>query len=283
MHISFETIKRISLVLIGSVVTAAGLQFFLLPNHMMDGGVTGVSIVAERLTGLPLGLFLLVLNIPFVVLGYKKFGKEFAAYSSIGIVMLALLTFFHVPHGLTDIPILAAVFGGMIVGIGVGIVVRYGGIIDGADTVAVLIDRVTVFSVGEAIMAINGVIITLSGFVFGWEPALYSLIAYFVAHKAIDVTVEGLNESRCMWIVSMDVRALGKAVNKVVEEPVTYIKESNPDDREPHGVMLAVITRFEEQKVERVIRKIDPRAFIVTTGAHEVLGKVSENSLYREA
>jgi uncharacterized membrane-anchored protein YitT (DUF2179 family) len=249
---------------------------------MIDGGVTGVSILAERLTGLPLGMFLLVLNIPFVVLGYKKFGKEFAAYSSIGIALLALLTFIHVPHGLTNVPILAAVFGGMVVGIGVGIVVRYGGIIDGADTVAVLIDRVTVFSVGEAIMAINGVIITLSGFVFGWEQALYSLIAYFVAHKAIDVTVEGLNESRCMWIVSMEVRELGKAVNKLIEEPVTFIKESNPDDREPHGVMLAVITRFEEQKVERAIRKIDPRAFIVTTGAHEVLGKVSENSLYRE-
>lgn len=275
-------IKRTGLVLIGSVVTAAGLQFFLLPNHMIDGGVTGVSILAERLTGLPLGVFLLVLNIPFVVLGYKKFGKEFAAYSSMGIALLALLTFIHVPHGLTNVPILAAVFGGMVVGIGVGIVVRYGGIIDGADTVAVLIDRVTVFSVGEAIMAINGVIITLSGFVFGWEQALYSLIAYFVAHKAIDVTVEGLNESRCMWIVSMEVRELGKAVNKLIEEPVTFVKESNPDDREPHGVMLAVITRFEEQKVERAIRKIDPRAFIVTTGAHEVLGKVSENSLYRE-
>ena len=283
MPISFDTIKRTGLVLFGSAITAAGLQFFLLPNHLLDGGVTGVSIIAAELTGLPLGVFLMILNIPFVILGYKKFGKEFAAYSTIGIMTLALLTLVHVDKGFVDVPILAAVFGGMVVGIGVGIVIRYGGIIDGADTVAVLIDRVTVFSVGEAIMAINSVIITLAGFVFGWEQALYSLIAYFVVHKAIDVTVEGLNESRCVWVVSMDVRTIGKELNKLIEEPVTYVKESSETDREPHGVMLAVITRFEEQKVNTAIRKIDPKAFIVITSAHEVIGKIPEHSLYREA
>lgn len=262
-------------------MTAVGLQFFLLPNHLLDGGVTGVSIIAAELSGVPLGLFLLLLNIPFVYLGYRKFGRDFALYSALGIVTLAALTIVHVPHGLTDVPILAAVFGGMIVGIGVGVVVRYGGIIDGADTVAVLIDRVTVFSVGEAIMAINGVIITLAGFVFGWEEALYSLIAYFVAHKAIDVTVEGLNESRAVWIVSMNVRELGYAINQLIEEPVTFVKEADPKGREPHGVMLAVITRFEEQKVTRRVRELDPKAFIVMTSAHEVIGKISEHSLQR--
>jgi uncharacterized membrane-anchored protein YitT (DUF2179 family) len=277
--ISIDTLKRIGLVLIGSIITAVGLQFFLLPNHLLDGGVTGVSIIAAKLSGAPLGLFLILLNIPFVILGYKKFGKAFACYSIVGIVALALLTFVHVPHGFTDVPILAAVFGGMIVGIGVGIVVRYGGIIDGADTIAVLIDRETVFSVSEAIMVINGIIIAIAGFVFGWEQALYSLIAYFVAHKAIDVTVEGLNESRAVWVVSMDVRNIGRAINELIEEPVTYIKESDPDDREPHGIMLVVITRLEEQKIKMAIRAIDPRAYIVMTSAHEIIGKVSENSL----
>jgi uncharacterized membrane-anchored protein YitT (DUF2179 family) len=254
-----------------------------LPNHLLDGGVTGVSIISAKLSGLPLGVFLLLFNIPFVLLGYKKFGKSFACYSILGIVTLALLTLVHVPHGFTDVPILAAVFGGMIVGIGVGVVVRYGGIIDGADTVAVLIDRETVFSVSEAIMAINGVIITVAGFVFGWEQALYSLIAYFVAHKAIDVTVEGLDESRCVWVVSMQVRTIGKAINELIKEPVTYVKESAPSDREPHGVMLAVITRLEEQKVKQAIRAIDPTAYIVMTSAHEAVGRISEGSLHKRA
>ena len=265
--------------LLGAVVTAVGLQFFLLPNHMLDGGVTGLSILAAKLSGWPLGLFLAVLNAPVVFLGYKKFGRAFACYSTIGIVTLASLTFVHIPHGFTDVPILAAVFGGMFVGIGVGIVVRYGGIIDGADTIAVLIDRETIFSVSEAIMAINAVIITIAGFVFGWEQALYSLIAYFVAHKAIDVTVEGLDESRCVWVVSMHVREVGKAINELIHEPVTYVKESDSSDREPHGVMLAVITRLEEQKIKAAIRAIDPMAFIVMTDAHEVVGKVSEGTL----
>ncbi len=178
---------------------------------------------------------------------------------------------------------LAAVFGGGFVGVGVGMVVRYGGIIDGSDTVAVLIDRTTMFSVGEAIMAINGVIIALAGFVFGWEQALYSLVAYFVAHKAIDTTVKGFDESRTFWIVSMQVRDIGKVINELIQEPVTYIKESDPKDREPHGVMLVVITRLQEQKVKAAVRAVDPRAFIVVTTAHEVIGKVSEGSLYRAA
>lgn len=269
--------------LIGSVITAVGLQFFLLPNHLLDGGVTGIAILSAKVTGLPLGLFLTVVNIPFVMLGYKKFGKEFALLSSIGIIMLAVLTFVHVEHGATDVPILAALFGGVIVGVGVGTVVRYGGIIDGADTIAVLIDRRTIFSVSEAIMVINGLIILIAGFVFGWENAMYSMVAYFVAHKAIDLTVEGLNEDRCMWIVSMQVREIGEKINTMIEEPVTYFKESAPGDRnEPHGIMLAVITRFDEQKLKSAIRKIDKHAFVVITSAHEVMDRVSEGSLYRE-
>lgn len=267
--------------LLGSGVAAVGLQFFLLPNHLVDGGVTGISIIAAKLSGWPLGLFLALFNAPFIVLGYKKFGRDFALLSTLGIVTLALLTITHVPQGFTDVPILAAVFGGMFVGVGVGLVVRYGGIIDGSDTVAVLIDRETVFSVGEAIMAINGVIITIAGLVFGWEQALYSLIAYFVAHKAIDVTVKGLDESRCLWIVSLEAREVGRAINKLINEPVTYVKESDPNDREPHGIVLAVITRLEEQQVKRAVRTVDPRAFIVVTDAHEIIGKVHEGSLYR--
>lgn len=243
--------------------------------------MTGVSIIATKLTNVPLGVWLALLNIPFVLLGLRKFGKEFAALSTVGIAVLASLTFVHVDKPFVDVPILAAVFGGIIVGVGVGIVVRYGGIIDGADTVAVLIDKVTIFSVGEAIMMINGFIITMAGFVFGWENALYSLIAYFVAHKAIDVTVEGLDESRSLWIVSNDVRKLGDIINDLIEEPVTYVKESNPKDKEPHGVMLAVITRFEEQKVIKAIRKADPTSYIVITTAHEAIGKMAENSLHR--
>lgn len=264
-------------------MTAVGLQFFLLPNHLLDGGVTGLSIIAAKLSGLPLSPFLIALNIPFVILGYKKFGREFAALSALGIATLAALTFVHSDYMFVDTPILAAVFGGGIVGIGVGIVIRYGGIIDGADTVAVLIDRKTVFSVSEAIMAINGVIISLSGFVFGWDEALYSLIAYFIAHKTIDVMVEGLNEDRCMWVVSKHIHKIGHVVNELTDEPVTYIKESNPENNAaPHGMLLAVILRFDERKLKSAIRAIDPHAYVVITSAHEVMNRISEDSVAQQ-
>jgi uncharacterized membrane-anchored protein YitT (DUF2179 family) len=266
------------MVLAGSSIAAIGLQFFLLPNNLLDGGVTGIAIISAYLSGLPFGAFLLLFNIPFVIVGFRKFGKDFALYSILGIVVLAALTFVHVPHGFTDQPILAAIFGGIFVGIGSGLVIRYGGIIDGADTIAILIDKVTVFTVGEAIMVINGLIIAVAGFVFGWENALYSSIAYFVAHKAIDVTVEGLNESRSVWVVSMQVREIGKIINKVIEEPVTYLKESNPKDPEPHGILLAVITRFEEQKIKAAIHSVDKAAFVVISNAHEIMRSETSRS-----
>lgn len=267
--------------LVGAGIAAVGLQYFLLPNHLLDGGVTGISILAAHVSGVPLGVYLLLFNAPFIMLGYKKFGAEFAALSVAGTAMFAGLTFVHISHGFTDIPMLAAVFGGAIVGTGVGLVVRYGGIIDGSDTIAVLIDRSTVFSVGEAIMVINSIIISLAGFVFGWEQALYSLIAYFVAHKAIDVTVQGLDESRILWVVSMHVREIGDKINALIEEPVTYVKESNPNDREPHGVMFVVITRLNERKVQAAVRAVDKYAFVVMTDAHEAMGRLSEDSLHR--
>ncbi len=246
----------------------------MIPNQLLDGGITGISIIAAHLFSLPFGVFIILLNIPFVYLGYKKFGSGFAALSTLGIVTLAALTvLFHTSTGFTGEPVLAAVFGGILVGAGVGLVIRYGGTLDGADTIAIMIDRVTIFSVGEAIMIMNFFIIGAAGFVFGWDRAMFSLIAYFVAHKAIDVMVEGLNEDRSVWIVSMRVREIGAVIKVVTSEPVTYIKEANPKDREPHGVLLAVITRFEEEKVKSAVRAIDPNAFIVISNAHEIVRK----------
>lgn len=265
--------KRTILVLLGSAIAAVGLQYFLIPNHLLDGGVTGLSIMGAYLTGLPLAFFLIVLNIPFVYLGYRKLGKRFAWYSAYGIALLALLTVFvHPPDGLTDEPILAAVFGGITVGIGVGLAIRYGGTLDGGDTVAILIDKVSSFSVGEVIMAMNGIILTASGFVFGWDHAMYSIIAYFVAHKAIDVTVEGLNESRSVWIVSQHYKVIGRAIEQQIGRKVTYFKDNNPGNGRNRGIIMSVITRFEEQRIKRVIHQVDPKAFVVISHTHEILG-----------
>jgi uncharacterized membrane-anchored protein YitT (DUF2179 family) len=248
------------------------LQFFLIPNHLTDGGVVGLSIIGSHLFNTPIGIFLLLLNIPFLYLGLKKLGKEFALYSIFGIFILALLTtIIHSTVAATTDPILAAVFGGAIVGIGVGLVIRHGGTIDGADTVAILIDKKTPFSIGEAIMFINLFILTASGFVFGWDNAMYSMIAYFVAHKAIDVTVEGLDESKSVWIVSKKYEVIGKAIQAEIGEKVTYVNGKKVNGIISDGVMLVVVTRMQEMKLKALIRRYDRRAFVVISGAHEII------------
>lgn len=228
---------------------------------------------------MPLGLFLVLLNIPFIYLGYKKLGKGFAVYSTFGIVALALLTAaIHSSVAATTDPVLAAVFGGAIVGIGVGIVIRHGGTIDGADTIAILIDKKTPFSVGEAIMFINIFILGASGFVFGWDNAMYSMIAYYVAHKAIDVTVEGLDDSKSVWIVSKKYEEIGEAINRELGEKVTYVNGKKVNGIISDGVMLVVITRMQEMKLKALVRKHDPRAFVVINDAHEIIRKEIQTS-----
>lgn len=253
----------------------------MLPNKLLDGGVVGLSIIGAHLSHLPLGIFLVLLNIPFIFLGYRKLGKTFAIYSSIGIVALALMTaFIHPSIGATSDPVLAAVFGGIIVGAGVGIVIRYGGTLDGADTVAILIDKRTPFSVGEAIMFMNIFILSASGFVFGWNNAMYSLIAYFVAHKAIDIAVEGLNESRGVWIVSKKYRSIGQAIRDEIGRKVTYINGQTEEDIVTDGVILSVIPRFEEHRLKTIIHRVDPKAFILIGNAHEIIDKNTRQELF---
>jgi uncharacterized membrane-anchored protein YitT (DUF2179 family) len=244
----------------------------LIPNHLTDGGVVGISIISAQVFNLPIGLFLIAFNIPFIYLGYKKLGKNFALYSAFGILALALLTVItHSSIAATTDPLLAAIFGGAIVGVGVGVVIRHGGTIDGADTIAILIDKGTPFSIGEAIMFMNIFILTASGFVFGWDNAMYSMIAYYVAHKAIDTTVEGLDNSRSVWIVSRKYKEIGTAIQAQLGEKVTYVNGKKVDGVVSDGVMLVVITRMQEMKLKALVRKHDNRAFIVINDAHEII------------
>lgn len=234
----------------------------------------GVSIISTQLLGLPIGLFLLLFNLPFIFLGYKKLGRRFAVASLLGIVSLSIATVLleHIGAATSE-PILAAVFGGAIVGCGVGIVIRFGGTLDGAEIVAILIDKKSPFSVGEAVMFMNVFIIGLAGFVFDWNSAMYSLIAYFVAFKVIDVTVEGLNESKSVWIISKKYKQVGDAIYEGLGRKVTYVNGEMDEGIVSDGAILSVITRIEEQHLKQIVQSCDPAAFVVINPAHEVMGK----------
>jgi hypothetical protein len=178
-------------VTIGALFVSLALEIFLVPNKIIDGGIVGVSIMMSFLTGLKLELFLLILNLPFLYLGYKKIGKNFVVTTLFGISMLSLgtLILFNVPIP-TDNPLLASLFGGIFLGIGVGIVIRHGGSLDGTEILGILLNKRTPFSVGTIVMFLNVFIFCTAGFVFGWDKALYSLLAYYIASLMIDITIK---------------------------------------------------------------------------------------------
>jgi len=193
---------RILVMMMGAILAAIGLEVFLIPNNIIDGGVTGISIMISYVTDVQLGIFLFVLNMPFVLIGYRQIGKTFALSTIFSVICFALsVTVLETVPTITQDTLLATIFGGVILGVGVGLIIRSGGSLDGTEIVAILLEKRTAFSIGEIVMFINLFILGTSGFIFGWDRAMYSLIAYFIAFKSIDITVEGLEESKAVIIV----------------------------------------------------------------------------------
>ncbi|MBR0358712.1 MAG: YitT family protein, partial [Selenomonadaceae bacterium] len=198
-----DWIKKYFLLLLGSLIYTTGLEIFLVPNNIIDGGVVGISIMASHLTRAPFGVFMILLNLPFLYMGYKQIGKSFAISTVVSIVAISVLSVYFEPiPSITGDYFLAAIFGGIITGAGVGLIIRHGGSLDGTEIVAIIIDKKTTFSVGEVVMFFNLFILGAAGFVFGWDKAMYSLVAYFVISKMIDVVIKGLDESYAVMIVS---------------------------------------------------------------------------------
>jgi len=266
-------IKKYILLFIGSIITAIGLEIFLVPNNIIDGGIVGISIMISHLTGQPLSLFLILFNIPFLYLGYIQIGKTFTISTTFAIASLSYwVSFFHPIPGVTNDLFLAAVFGGIIVGIGVGIIIRYGGSLDGTEIVAILMDKRTSFSVGEIIMFFNLFILTSAGLVFTWDKAMYSLVAYFIAFKVIDTTIEGLDESKAVMIVSDKPDEIADALMARLGRGVTILHGEGGYTKERKDVLYSVITRLEMAKLKSIVDELDENAFVTINDVHEVMG-----------
>jgi uncharacterized membrane-anchored protein YitT (DUF2179 family) len=270
---NLRILKKYTLLFIGSIIAAIGLEIFLVPNNIIDGGIVGISIMASHITGLPLSLFLVVLNIPFLYLGYAQIGKTFAISTLFSILSLSYwVSVFHPIPGLTNDLFLAAIFGGIIVGIGVGLIIRYGGSLDGTEIVAILLDKRTSFSVGEIIMFFNLFILTSAGFVFSWDKAMYSLVAYFVAFKVIDTVIEGLDESKAVMIVTDKPDEITETLMARLGRGVTVLHGSGGYTKERKDVLYCVITRLEMAKLKSIVDEIDEGAFVTFNDVHEVMG-----------
>ncbi|PLS15726.1 hypothetical protein CVD28_21390 [Bacillus sp. M6-12] len=268
-----KLMQRILLITAGAVLMGVGLEIFLVPNNVIDGGIVGISIILSYITGWKLGLFIFLLNIPFFFIGYKQIGKTFAFSTLYGISILSITTtLLHPVPPLTNDVLLATVFGGIVLGIGVGIVIRYGGSLDGTEILAILANKKLPFSVGEIIMFFNLFILGSAGFVFSWDRAMYSLLAYFVAFKTIDITITGLDESKSVWIISDHFQEIGDAIINRLGRGVTYMKGEGAFSGDEKKVIFCVINRLEEAKLKDIVSENDPNAFLAVADIAEVRG-----------
>ncbi|MDQ0242699.1 uncharacterized membrane-anchored protein YitT (DUF2179 family) [Bacillus fengqiuensis] len=268
-----KVVKRAIAIAIGALLMATGLEIFLVPNQVIDGGITGISIMLSHLTGIDLGIFLFILNLPFVFLGYKQIGKTFAISTVFGILLLSVFTtLFHPIPAFTDDILLATFFGGMVLGIGIGLVIRYGGALDGTEILAILINKKVPFSVGEIVMFFNLFILSAAGFVFSWDRAMYSILAYVIASKSIDAVVKGMEESKSAWIISEQHKEIGDAINARLGRGVTYLHGEGAYTGDDKKVVFCIITRLEEAKLKGIVEDLDPSAFLAVADITEVRG-----------
>lgn len=266
-------VKRIIMIIMGAILMAVGLELFLIPNLLLDGGIVGISIILSHLTGIQLGIFIFILNIPFFYLGYKQIGKTFALSTILGITVLSFGTYFlHPVERFTSDLLLATVFGGIILGIGIGLVIRYGGSLDGTEILAILFNKTTPLSVGEIIMFFNLIIFTVAGFLFTWEQAMYSVLAYFIAFKTIDIVIEGLDESKSVYIISDYVEEVGQSIMDRLGRGVTYLHGEGAYTGDSKKIIFTVITRLEEAKLKTIVEDIDSQAFLAIGNITEVRG-----------
>ncbi|PFO04749.1 hypothetical protein COJ85_10815 [Bacillus sp. AFS076308] len=265
--------QRALLITLGAILMSVGLEIFLVPNNVIDGGITGISIMLSYITGWKLGVFLFLFNIPFIFLGYKQIGKTFALSTLYGIVILSVTTtLLHPVPAFTQDILLATVFGGILLGVGVGLVIRYGGSLDGTEILAILFNNKLPFSVGEIIMFFNLFILGSAGFVFSWDRAMYSLIAYFVAYKTIDITITGLDESKSVWIISDNASQIGDAIMNRLGRGVTYLNGEGAYSGDEKKVIFCVINRLEEAKLKEIVTENDGNAFLAVADIAEVRG-----------
>ena len=272
--------KNLLLIFVGTALAVLAMKGFMIPNKFMDGGITGISILLHEIFHINISFLVIILNVMFIYLGYIKIGKTFAVQTTLAVILLSIGLLFINIQPVTHEKLLIAIFGGISIGTGVGLVIRGGGVIDGAEVIAVFTGRKTGFSNSEIIMLINTIIFTVAAFQFGIETAMYSIITYFTATRATDYVVDGIEEFTAMNIISSQqeeiknflVNELGKGIT-VYKGERGYLPGSF-DIRTDCEIIVTIITRLEIKQIQEALIKIDPKAFIYVQSIKEASGGI---------
>ncbi len=265
-------VKNLLFLTIGAIITAFALESFLVPNNIIDGGVIGISMIVSHITKLNLGLLILIINTPFIIMAFKKMGAKFVVQTVYANIILAVfLNLFH-HYKVTGDLLLSTVFGGIILGFGVGVILKHEGSLDGTEMLSLVVARRFGCSVGEFIMGMNVFIYLAAGKVFSWESAMYSIMTYFIASKVIDMVMEGLNSSKSVRIISDEATAIGQALIEKLDISVTYLQGIGGYTGQDKDLIYCVISRLELPKMLDIIKEIDSNAFVSVVDVHEVYG-----------
>lgn len=271
-----RTIKNIFLILAGIFSAAFGLESFLLPNNFIDGGATGISLLTAELSGIPISILLVVVNIPFVLLGFRAIGKSFAIKTILTITCLALVVAFVQFPEITRDTLLVAVFGGFFLGAGIGLSIRGGAVLDGTEVLAIFLSRKLKTSIGDIIIIINIIIFSFAAYFLTVETALYSMITYLAASRTLDFVVEGIEEYMGVTIISVHNEKIRKMITEIMGRGVTIYKGTEGFGRsgevKEKDILYTVITRLELSKLNAEIDKIDSQAFIVMNSIKDTRG-----------
>jgi uncharacterized membrane-anchored protein YitT (DUF2179 family) len=269
-----KEIQQLIVITIGAIIAAFGLDMFLVPNAILDGGVIGLSIIAAELTGVSMSIFLIVLNLPFLYIGYKRMGMKFTLNTLYGVVVLSASTAYlhHFEPVTTDL-FLATIVGAVILGTGVGLVIRAGGALDGTEIVAILVSKNRTISVGQLVMVMNFFIFILAALlVFSWDTAMYSIITYFIAFKMIDVVVEGMEELKSVTIISDMPDEIAEELLKTVGRGMTYIHGQGVFSNEPKKIIYTIVSRIELTTLRSTVYEIDPNAVVAIENVADASG-----------
>lgn len=266
------TVLHFLMITVGTFVYSVALEMFLVPNLVLDGGLTGISLMINYQTGILLGLLTFLLNIPFVVLGWRMLGLRFAGSYLYAMILLSGFTaLLHDVAPVTDNELLSVVFGGILLGIGVGLVIKGGACLDGTELLAMLCSKRLPVSVGQVILFLNLVIFSVAACLFGIDRALLSLLTYIIASKLIDMVETGFNEAKQTIIICNDGATIATEIYEKLGRTMTIL--------DAHGLisgkkdmMYCVITRLELMELRRIVEKYDGSAFITVSDISEIIG-----------
>ena len=273
----FHNITDGFMLMAGVLSAGFGLKGFLLPNHFVDGGATGISLLLNQITEVPLAILLVLVNIPFIFLGYTQIGRGFVIKTSLAILMLAIVVAFLPYPVITSDKLLISVFGGFFLGMGIGLAVRGGGVIDGTEILAIYISRRTSLTIGDVILIFNIVIFSFAAWVLGIETALYAILTYLAASKTVDFIIEGIEEFTGVTIISPKSEEISNMIIKKMGRGVTLYKGSGGYGKGglkkfDQDIVFTVITRLEISRLQTELDALDPNAFMVMHSIRDTKG-----------